>query len=440
MPGNRVYLQRLDKERKIIANNLRVNQTTDYFYVPESIRKRRVLRYWLEDICGENAPIVVAESVYSRQSVTRKLGPNRSYNANRNLVIALMSYGLIRPQENKKQWNYSSPVDNLSLAQTISWAFGERIQDVLVSQDYFSSARFLAKPPLQRVRELSDAYAGTRFLERFKRKLIKSKSLPKLHIDEDLRLIDIPQILPVGRYRPNETSNTLVMLVNKGLIIPRVGKFHKKSPTNFVDIQALAELISILTERSSDEFLVPLDSYIHDLVESYINRLNGFLSNNPIDPSREYTLQEASDILRIRKRILESKLKKGVFKDVLYSGKNTSIPGIDLAIHILRNNQKRRFRKKDIAELFGVNKIDLSSFRFKPTQKGFYCRQNYVYPLYDKVAKKAKETLGFKPQRVDLPQQTIPTLTFEEIVRKNIEIQREMDLWAKRQQEPIVYT
>ncbi len=163
-----------------IAEEVELSQDKGIFHIPDTIKGRRVIRYFLEYAKKQKKhPIVVLEEKYTRQSVMQKLGEDRCYNSNRNLVIALLQYKLLRTPSGEEPDYHGVAIDNLSLAQVISFAYQVPIEEVLVPKSYFSSKNFKSKNTSKRIQTLYNAYTGTSWFERFKRKYKRRKSKQK---------------------------------------------------------------------------------------------------------------------------------------------------------------------------------------------------------------------------------------------------------------------
>ena len=72
----------------------------------------------------------------------------------------------------------------------------------------------------------------------------------------------------------------------------------------------------------------------------------------------------------------------------------SSFEGIDLAIYGIRSKIRNQNRTKEgIGTIFGICNIDVAKLNFESNEKGTYSRKKYVYPLYDKVSKIAKDII-----------------------------------------------
>ncbi len=399
---------------------------------PERVRKRKAIRYWLEYL-GESEPempLVVEEEHYTRQSVMKKLGPDRDYGVNRNLVIALIREGLIKSGNFHKLENHSQPVSNLSLARTISRAFNKPLEEILFSEEYFSSEEFQKKNPRERVRALFNAYTGAKWFEIFKGRFNSGNNL-KIFASQNIRLNDLHELLNTAPYEPGDKRRNLVRLVDKGFIIPTPTnrKFKPFSSRNFVHPEGLTELISRLSGLKTREIIVRTDSYFDGLVESYLqNRLLPYLLDRSINPEQRYSPQQAAQFLGIQTHVLTERLKKKVLKDINSKSKKTHLRGVDIAIYALKETNRQIFLESEIANLFGLSAINPEQLGFHASANQTYSRHHYVFPLYDRVAKKAKRTLikmlcselGYKFNHNS-------SLTYEEIVARDREMQSKLD-------------
>ena len=160
---------------------------------PKKVKRRRVIRYWLEYLerTDLETPLVVEEEHYTRQSVMKKLGPDRGYSVNRNLVQALIEYGRIRSGNHHKLQTHGQPVSNLSLAETISGGFQEPLEKILLSEHYFESREFKRKSPSERIKILVNAYTGVKWFEIFKGRFQSMEQYPRVNARQNIRLNDI---------------------------------------------------------------------------------------------------------------------------------------------------------------------------------------------------------------------------------------------------------
>ncbi len=429
-----------------IAPEVDISQTKGVFYIPEIIRGRRVIRYFLEFSEDKVEPsIVVLEEKYTRQSVMYKLGPERCYNSNRNLVIALLEYGLLRTDSGEKPSHQGDAINNLSLAQVISFAYKVPLETILMPKSYFLSEEFLSKNTKERVRILFNAYKGTSWFERFRKKYKRRKSSQRFNSWHDISLRDLPEILCTSDYEPHNPGGNLTKLLKSGLLIPK-NKFKRSSLRNFVDIEALIELVSLTTGKSISELTIK-DYYIDRVVESYMdNRLLPYLKKNSLKPDQRISLKAARLLTGIGTDELVKRLriKLPTNRRRFYS-QDIDIYAFDLAAYELKNSYLQSFGEQDVAFLFGMKKMDLERCGLRPNKNGRYARHQRVFPFYDKVAAIARKKIlkqdgnnedkKGKPPGYSLDP---PTKTYEQIIRENELIQRRFDLIAKRQQNPVI--
>lgn len=386
-----------------IASEVNVNQEKGIFYIPEAIKERRVIRYFLEYSKKQKEhPIVILEEKYTRQSVMNKLGKNRNYNSNRNLVISLLEYWLLRTPSNEKPDYPRALIDNLSLAQIISFAYQVPIENILSSKSYFSSSKFKSKSPEERVKILFNAYTGTSWFERFRRKYKRRKSNQRFTPWHNISLTDLPKILCTSDYEPHNPDGNLTKLVNAGLIIPRT-RFRRFYSRNFVNVRALIELASLTTGKPERK-LTHEDTYIDYITRKFIReRLIPYLNRTHLEMDSEITLEEAryrtgldSDILCRVLRIKPNKSKR-------FYSKITKIKALDLALYELKNTHRRVFEEKNIRELFGMENIDLERCNLFPNANRTYARHQKVFPFYDSVGEIVKRMLLKDPSESEYP-------------------------------------
>ncbi len=318
-----------------IASKSYVDKKTGIFHIPETIRNRRVIRYFLEYAEDqEEPPIIVLEEKYTRQSVMHKLGPGRCYNANRNLVIALLETRLLRTPSGKEPDN-RDPIDNYSLAQIISYAYQIPINQVLVSKSYLSSREFKSLDPIKRVRYLFNAYKGTSWFERFIRKYKRRRVIQRFNPLHDISLRDLPEILCTSDYEPYSPNGNLTKLVNVGIIIPR-NRFKRFSPRNFINVEALIELASLITGKSREELTIK-DTYLNNIVENYINnRLLPYLERKSLKPSQRISLRTARHLTGLDTEDLVKRLRiKLPEKRKRFYSKDVRVCAFDLAAYEL---------------------------------------------------------------------------------------------------------
>jgi len=376
-----------------IASKSHTDRKTGIFQIPETIRNRRVIRYFLEYAEDqEEPPIVVLEEKYTRQSVMHKLGPGRCYNANRNLVIAILETRLLRTPSGKEPGD-RDPIDNLSLAQVISFAYQIPIKQVLVSKSYLSSQKFKSLNPVERVRYLFNAYKGTSWFERFIRKYKRRRILQRFNPWHNISLRDLPEILCTSDYEPNSPEGNLTKLVNSGLIIPRE-RFKRFSPINFVDITALIELASLITGKTREQLTVK-DTYLESIVESYINnKLLPYLERFSLKPDQKISLRTAGRLTGLDTEDLVKRLRiKLPKKRRRYYSKDIKIYALDLAAYELKNSSLQSFSSQDIADLFGMRQMDLGRCWLYANEHGTYARHQRVFPFYEQIVAIARKKL-----------------------------------------------
>jgi len=407
----------------------KAKQRTGVFKLPQRVKNRRVVRYWLESLNGMKVPLVIPEEHYSRRSIMNKLGPERNLSANRNLVIALMNYGLIRARNRNKTIAHSKPVDSLSLQQTISGFFGVPIEETKVSQEYLQSKEFRNRGFYARIPIQCNAYAGTRWFETFKSKIRKRANEIKIYPSQKIRLKDLNAVLKLGRYRPNEPGNHIVRLVNEEMIVPEEKRFKRKGTTNYVDVKRLSKLLSIVTGKHPHYFRHPDDSYFDKLVESYIqNKLLPYLVDKDLSAEKRYSVREAAKLIGVKPDIFRMKVKNKVIKNTTYDASRTSVLGIDIATHVLKRTREKRFNRESLGNLFDVRDLDLDKLGIYPNPNRVIDRHSYAFPLYDRIATQARETVLKNPYLIfSYRTKTNPTQSFSGIVSKSILQQRQLD-------------
>jgi len=391
------------KGLKTIPRKLKKKQSRGRFKVPEVIKCRRVIRYWLEDLEEQTKiPLVINNEHYTRQSVIKKLGPDRCFASNRNLVMALHEYRLIRPQNQRSNLKSpGEPIQPLSLAQTISWAYDKRIQDVLLKESYLQSAEFKRLKPAKRVKILFNAYSGVKWFEIFRGRFEKYGHIDKIPHWHNIPLTNLSDMLCTADYEPGNPRHNLVRLVNKGLIIPVKGRFKRFSSKNFVHTEAFAQLVAELKNKDLDQVYVKDDNYLDQLVNSFVvNRLMRFLNKWSLKPDQVLTTDEAKKIIGVTRKSIQDKSKKNILKHSKRQGRRRYFKAIDFAIYALKRTDKLSFDIEDVSDLFGFTKLNPNRLGIKPTEYQTYARHHYVYPLYDAVSSEArKRIIGDNPKR-----------------------------------------
>lgn len=400
MQRDKKYFQRLDRERREISRGLRISQSAGYFFVPENIKERRVIRYWLDNLCIEKVPLVVEEENYIRESAMIKLVPGKNYGVQRNVVQALQEYRLIRPESGSRFFDRTL-LSNLSLAQTISWAFESPIEEVLLSEEYLQSIDFKRKDPRERVRTLFNAYSGAHWFERFRKKYKRRRSNQKFNPWHNISLRDLPEMLCTSGYEPHDPNGNLTKLVNAGLIIPKT-RFRRFSSRNFVDVEALIELASLSTERPREK-LTNRDAYINYIARKFIEeRLIPHIRKTDLRLDEDVTLKKARQRTGKDSEVLCKVLRIKPNRTKRFYSSVTMMKGIDLALYELKDRKTLVFTRNEAARLFGMENIDLERCNIHPNSNGTYPRNQRIFPFYDSVGEVVKRML-FKDPSEEVP-------------------------------------
>lgn len=376
-----------------IISKADMSQEKGIFYIPKDIKKRRVIRYFLKYAEKQpECPLVVLEEKYTRQSIIHKLSKKRCFNSNRNLVKAFLEYKLLRTPSNEEPDYQGAPIDNLSLAQVISYAYQVPIENVFLSKSYFSSSKFKSQNRKQKIKTLVNSYTGASWFERFKRKYKRRKRNQRFTTWHNIPLSDLPRLLCTSDYEPNDPAGNLTKLVMNNFIIPR-DKFKRFSSRNFIDVYALIELASQVTGKCKEK-LTNHDPYINYIARKFIyekliphiRKTNLKLGENITLETARYRTGMDSDVLCRALKIKPNKAKR-------FYSKGTKIPAIDLALYELKNTHAQVFGKSDIARLFGMDDLDLERCNLHPNKNGTYNRIQRVFPFYDSVSIIVKEML-----------------------------------------------
>jgi len=391
----------MTKSNPITFRLKNITQTQGVFKVPKRVKSKRVIRNWrrgLEELSEQgdlDVPLVLETEDYTRQSVMKKLGPNRTYNPNRDLVRALMDYRMIRSRNGKRVSQPRQPILNLSLSQTISGFYGESIENIHLTKEYLQSNDFMEKPPKERVKILFNAYTGARWFETFRERFRTHGKNKRIYAWHNLRLRDIHEILGCAQYESGDERRNIVKLVNKGMIILQNGTFKLHGTKNFVNPEGLAELTNLLQEAEGWSSLVKNDPFFNKLVQNFAKkRLTPYLKEKGVDPLETLTAGQIAKTLGVPVDRIVDKIQKGLIKRVEQNRKKRAkILGVDFAIYACRKTNLLTFTKEDVAELFGYENINPQRLGFHASNHNTYARHQYVFPLYDKVAEKARQTV-----------------------------------------------
>lgn len=375
-----------------IVHELNVKQRRGIFRVPENVQADTGLLNWTERLQQFPLPLVTAEETYFRGGIQRKLRTSR-----RIVTDKLSRYGLLRPRESD-DFAYGgpttrAPVSTLSLAQTISWAFQQPIQEILIPERAFSRKEFLQQPPQERVITLFNAYTGCRWMERItkEQKLFSDLVKPQVKPWQRISRYDLTRWFGGGM-----ANGAVRKLSEKGMVIPKGNSWTSKSLHNIVDREALAQLIALFHGVSLDDVLVSdNDAYLNELAQTFFyNRLIPFMSAHNINVGDTYSIPEAAALLGIPYDRVRRAAQCGTIRNTTFAGGNTKLHGVDMAIFALKNTAKQVFTKRDVETLFGADRIDFRYLGMQSTIYGTRSRHHYVFPIYDLIAQKAVKLFG----------------------------------------------
>ncbi|MBT4165441.1 hypothetical protein HOE04_00195 [archaeon] len=167
-----------------------------------------------------------------------------------------------------------------------------------------------------------------------------------------------------------------------------------------------------------------------NLVDNYLKeKLVPYLTEEDVKPLKNYTLQEAAEMFGIKPSQLLARIRRGTLKDIEDKDKETQLSGLDIAVYELNQTGKPTFTKQDLEELLGTKPINPKELGFTPSQKGNYSPQDFVFPLYHKIAKSAKlKLIKDYPEVYQSRNGEKPTKTFTEILRKDKQSQRQINI------------
>lgn len=388
------------RDRQVcIIDLIDLNQERGIFQVPSIIINDIGTKRWLirfrENPKKERIKVICGES-YNLAGVQKILGVSSK------VTNKLCSLGLLRPKENnfslfgKGYMVKRKFVSPLSLAQVISFASERPIEEILIDKDFFQKRKFLEQDPKERIKQIFQAFEGVSWFEnlklRVKRNLADQREAIFLRKNDRIRYLDLQDILGIFHSGWQGEAGALKKIKDLGLIIFQNG-YKPKGPKNFVDTEALAQLISLFSNRHINEILLPVDKTEGYLTECfYQRRLIPSLNLFRLDPRRLYTISEGAKLLGLKRQTLYNAVKKATVKNAQYlkDKRQWLILGIDLMIYKLRQTQKRSFSQKDIADLFGITVNKVKELRLKVSTKGTFSRHHYVFPLYDRLAEKVR--------------------------------------------------
>lgn len=384
-----------------IVESLDITQTEGVFGVPEKFDNDFGIKRWINSVRryaekNEKSLVVYEETSYYRESITKKIKIGLP------LVTRLSKFGFIRPLEGD-DFSYttcrSEPVDPLSIAQTFSWALNIPIEQILIHEDNKTKRMLRQKANKERMDILFNAYKGCRWFEDFLRrhKPKENNKIPAVEEWQRISRADLEQFF----ISSNNTNGTIRKLCEKGFLIPAEGShgiYRSKSLNNIVDNENLAEFISRVFGVDKKEVFTKHKNQFNELepiVASYLsNRLIPYLNRKRIAPKNAYAIKEAANVTGQKYHRIYWAVKTGALHA---SRKNenseTSIKGVDLAIYILKETQRKRFTEKSIAWLFGLDLLNPITYEMKVTKNRTYSRHHYVFPFYDEIAGRAKRRL-----------------------------------------------
>ena len=340
-----------------------------------------IVHNWIRKLREQHrkAPLIAHNGLYPLLTLAKKLQTSRT------VIEQLIELKQLRVQENTyARWKTLEP---RSIAELLSAVTKTQLSEILIDDTCYNPEKNI-HTPIEHIKRLWNAYEGDRWFETFKsfqQKKITAKTL-KLPLLCEWHLIpraSIEKFLQVSQLTTTELND-------HGFLIPKEGTFVSRSSYNVVDTKALAQLFALLEDVPLSKKLryTSIDPTYSRIRANIINkRLIPYLQQKDLAPTKDYTFPEITEITGID----ESRLRSWVFTlrafpshEVPFQGDRTRavVKGIDVALRILRGEEKRQMSRKEIAELFGIAENSVDTLRLPPTNDGLYGSQQYVYPLY----------------------------------------------------------
>ncbi|MDD5340957.1 MAG: hypothetical protein PHC97_00805 [Patescibacteria group bacterium] len=392
---------------EIILDMLDIEQRSGIFQVPPSAKRLGAFKssYGNRNAFKRgiiNLPCIIEGERYFRSGIEKRLVLHYS------TVRKLCESGLLRSLTKSKSNGFlplaKKPISPLSIAQTLSWLLGVPIEEILKNRFVFKSGKFASLTAKERVKILFQAYRGCEWFEKFltrQEKHLEFLKKKKLMVERPITRSHIEDWFTLGfDYRICQN------LIKNGLIIPE-GRFKNKSMHNYIDLEAFAQLLSLITGVEYEEiFCQGYSSALKAMADKFVvSRLRPFMLEMKIKPSKLFTIAEAGKLLGISYQTLFSALKRGFIKN-FPEGQNTAkILGVDLAIYGIKHKWGNIliFRQADVLNIFGVQgNVNLRKLGVLSSPEGTYSKHHYVFPLYDKVAEVAREKYFSDSKNQDL--------------------------------------
>ncbi len=374
-----------------VISQLEVEQTEGIFHVPDYVENYPRFHSWKMRLREHSYPIVVEDETYFREGVRTKLHIAGDYFPNR----LFFRSGLIRPRGESHclfpDKNARIAVDNLSLAQTISWIYKKPIEQILVPSSFFKTAEFLELPVRKRIRIAYDAHLGSHWFEFFskmQRRMKGAQRFPVFFSDQPVTRSMLMDVFVTTNY-------TLQKLCDAGIIVPEKGNFIPKSMRNTVDKDGLDYFIRLLYGkcRKIRRAAPSVDAIAESLLK---NRVIPYLSERKIIPEKGYSLAEASKRIGVSYYTLYDAARVDRF-----AVQDNMVQGLEIAFYALDHANLYSFTRKDVEDLFGVNQFPFAAYRWKASSKGTYSRHHYVLPFYHKVVEEARKLFHSDRNRWD---------------------------------------
>ncbi|MDP2750759.1 MAG: hypothetical protein Q8O89_08065 [Nanoarchaeota archaeon] len=393
-------MKTIERNIESIVNKLDVKQSTGIFHIPPALDEdlKQDMKRWLKrtrNNLSDKMPLVVENERYTRAGVEKKLECSE-----RVVTEKLAKYGLIRPvggADFSYQVSIREYVEPLSIAQVVSWVFQEPIESIMFTAKQLKSQNDNANS--ENMERMFNAYKGCSWFENFKKRHVELTTT-FLPIVKDWQRIGKDD-LEYYFFASNQINGDIWRLFEKGFI--KTHRPRKNGIVRMVNNESLAEFIATLhkTEKAAILLKYEQDQFINDIVEGFLeNKLKPCLEEKRISPDGEYSVLECSQIINRSYNAVYNMFNPGLINSIESEKlklknkvpiKSIAVPGIDLALYLLKNSNKQQFNTQDVFDLFGMEKIDLTKLGMKISENGTYSKNRYVFPMYDFISEKAKE-------------------------------------------------
>lgn len=369
-----------------MLDEININQEKGIFIVPQKIEKD--LEKLLDRrIKVAELPLIVEEETYYKHGLGVKLG----YEDERGAINHLIQYGLIRFDETD---GIKKPLNTLSIAQVVSWIYQTQIQKILTSENEFNSPKFKSIKPENQIKILFNAYTGSHWFERFRKKFTKRAQT------QDPRIVkEWDNISRIDFIRNYLTSNPRFLepiktLSEKGLLIPKNGKFIPSSRKNQLNTRGLGQLISLLYDKPLNEVFEPGNNpAARNLATRFLQiKVPQEIEKLDLVADKEYSLSKSAKLTQIPYDSLHNAVTNGLIPSGISPTEYYVIKGTDLAIYSISRQIKPGMKHSDLAELFGLETINLEDFGILVHES--ISRDHHVYPLFDTVVSIARAYLN----------------------------------------------